>query len=312
LNPEVAEAANIAIKAFIEEKSKRRRSYLAPNWQRMGFTSEQQAGQFLQIADLDTPVSERRMLIAANYHTKATTPTAQRVPPTQHDWETMFGSNNNKRNVTTFMVRATTITARLKAFTASTPPKKRFQIKCTEKLPHIKLPVGLQNECNLNVAVDSCAAMAMGYKQYHKAVADTFPHLIAEYIDFDEQGYQSFEIGGIGESDSIAITAAIIYITDFWHEGTRVKWMFALSDNCSANTLIGFPTIVDLKLEMSMHAGIINSTLLNQSFEMHMKEPARTAAPSSQMQDKSGALKQTLLAGMGLEGPFDPFETAAT
>jgi hypothetical protein len=124
--------------------------------------------------------------------------------------------------------------------------KKRFKMPVSEALLHIKFRIGNKDSLfQLDVAVDTCAAMNLAYKGYHGKIAQQNLQLVAEYIDFRKEGYSMFNVGGIYDDEQgITADAAITYLTLFFHNGEQIKLQFALSDSLTTNTIIGFPSIV--------------------------------------------------------------------
>jgi hypothetical protein len=116
----------------------------------------------------------------------------------------------------------------------------------SEALPHIKFPTGNKDSLfQLDVAVDTCAAMNLAYKGYHGKIAQQYPRLVAEYIDFEKEGYSTSNVGVIDvDEQGVMVDAAITYLTPFFHNGEQVKIQFALSDSLTTNTILGFPSIV--------------------------------------------------------------------
>ena len=88
--------------------------------------------------------------------------------------------------------------------------KKRFKMPVSEALLHIKFRIGNKDSLfQLDVAVDTCAAMNLAYKGYHGKIAQQNPQLVAEYIDFRKEGYSMFDVGGIDDDEQgITVDAA--------------------------------------------------------------------------------------------------------
>jgi hypothetical protein len=101
--------------------------------------------------------------------------------------------------------------------------KKRFKMPISEALLHIKFRIGNKDSLfQLDVAVDTCAAMNLAYKGYHGKIAQQNPQLVAEYIDFRKEGYSMFNVGRIdNDEQGIMVDAAITYLTLSFHNGEQ-------------------------------------------------------------------------------------------
>jgi hypothetical protein len=87
---------------------------------------------------------------------------------------------------------------------------------------------------------------------------------VAIYIDFKQEGYKMFNVGGIeNDEQGLTVDAAITYCTPFFHKGNQVKIQFTLSDSLTTNTILGFPSIIQMKLAMVLHKEYIHSKILN-------------------------------------------------
>jgi hypothetical protein len=158
--------------------------------------------------------------------------------------------------------------------------KKRFKMPISEALSHVKFRIGNKDSLfQLDVAVDTCAAMNLAYKGYHEKIAQQYPQLVAEYIDFRIEGYSTFDVGGIDDDEQgITVDAAITYLTPFFHNGEQVKLQFALSDSLTTNTILGFPSTM-------LHKGYVHSEVFNAQFPVAMRVPNRSSAPANVTQE---------------------------
>jgi hypothetical protein len=57
------------------------------------------------------------------------------------------------------------------------------------------------------------------------------------------------------------------YLTPFFHNGEQVKLQFALSNSLTTNRILGFPSIVQMKLAM------VHSEVFNAQFPVAMRVP---------------------------------------
>ncbi len=104
---------------------------------------------------------------------------------------------------------------------------------------------GKESKFSIAVAVNTCAAMNLAYKTYHTKIYKRYPHLVADYTAFREDGFQMFDIGGIDDDEQgIMANTAITYYTPFFHNTEQIKIQFALSESLTTNTILGFPFIV--------------------------------------------------------------------
>jgi hypothetical protein len=70
----------------------------------------------------------------------------------------------------------------------STSAKKRFKLPVSDSLPHMKFRIGgKDSKFSIEVAVDTCAAMNLAYKNYHTKIYERYPHLVAKYTAFRKE-----------------------------------------------------------------------------------------------------------------------------
>jgi hypothetical protein len=189
-----------------------------------------------------------------------------------------------------------------RVFQAVSSKKKQFKMPISEALPHIKFQIGNKISLfQLHVAVDTCTAMNLAYKGYPKKIAQQYPQLVAEYIDFKEEGYSTFDVGGMDDDEQgITVDAAITYLTPFFHNGEQVKLQFALSDSLAANTILGFPSILLMKLAVMLHKGYVQSEVCNAQFPVAMQVANRSSAPANVTQELTPT---TLLSAANTQDP---------
>jgi hypothetical protein len=95
-----------------------------------------------------------------------------------------------------------------------------------------------------------------------------------------------FDVGGIEDDEQgILVDAAITYLTLFFHNGKQIKLQFALSDSLMTNTIVGFPSIVQIKLARMLHKGYVHFEVFNAQFPVAMRVPNRSSAPANVTQE---------------------------
>jgi hypothetical protein len=184
----------------------------------------------------------------------------------------------------------------------STSAKKRFKMPVSDSLPDMKFRIGgKESKFSIAVVVNTCAAMTLAYKTYHTKIYKSYPHLVAQYTNFRKEGFQTFGIGGIDkEEQGIIVKAAMTYYTPFFHNGKQVKIQFTLSKSLTTNTILGFPSIVQMKLAMLLHKGYIHSEVFNMQFSITMQVPSRSSTPPN----VTGAITPTTLLNQASKNPI--------
>ena len=161
---------------------------------------------------------------------------------------------------------------------------RRMPITSHNELPHIRFPVGSNDEDGslLNL-FDTGAALNTGQLSYHMALKKMRPDLIASYEEFN--GTNPFEpiklCGAIQDPSTYSterhgiLSAVIRYKTPFVINGRAITLDFALGKDVSVNSILGFPSITELQLVMQFRPWPhVSSPILERVFKVEFREAA--------------------------------------
>ena len=119
-------------------------------------------------------------------------------------------------------------------------------------LPGIELWFGthVDNKVGFIYHMDTCAAMNTVNLLVHKWFMTQHPHLVAEYIQFDDS--YPFEllqlhcaVADLNQTEYMhsKLTAIVRYRLHYEKNGKRVLLSFGLGDSVTVNSIVGIPTI---------------------------------------------------------------------
>ena len=115
-------------------------------------------------------------------------------------------------------------------------------VQITQNMPHIRLPIGAgDGKAVLECMTDSCAGLNLGNLAYHKSIYERCPELVHQfgYIK-DYDNIEEFDVGGVASDGARAkVVAVITYKMPYRVNGVPTTMSFALSENTSANTILG-------------------------------------------------------------------------
>ena len=119
-------------------------------------------------------------------------------------------------------------------------PVQPIPLEISPTLPHCNFPIGPSHgKGKLKIAVDSCAGVNIGHLEFHKAMADIFPELVATFKTMQEYGETDINIGGVEVSaTSLKLTHIIEYHTPFRYNGNACTLTFGLSENAAATAIV--------------------------------------------------------------------------
>ena len=163
-------------------------------------------------------------------------------------------------------------------------PTQSIPLEISPTLPHCLIPIGPTfGKGKLKVALDSCAGVNIGHLEFHKAMAETFPELVASFKSMQEYGEREVNIGGVEvSSTSLKFTHIIEYKTPFRYNGTACNLTFGLSEQAAATAIISINFLRKTKAlwsyddaEPNVHLTIWNSTL-----RVYYEPPTRRPIPT--------------------------------
>lgn len=121
--------------------------------------------------------------------------------------------------------------------------------------------------------------------EFHKAMADTFPELVASFKPMHEYGEREITIGGVEVSaTALKLTHIIEYKTPFRYNGTACNLTFGLSEQAAATAIVSINFLRKTKAlwsyddaEPNVHLTIWNTTL-----RIQYEPPTRRTPPTPQ------------------------------
>lgn len=162
----------------------------------------------------------------------------------------------------------------------------RIPLEISPTLPHCQIPIGNQHgRGKLKVALDSCAGVNIGHLEFHKAMSEIFPELVASFKAMEEYGEKEINIGGVEVSaTNLKITHIIEYRTPFRYNGNTCNLTFGLSEQAAATAILSINFLRKTKAlwsyddaEPNVHLTIWNTTL-----KVQYEPPTRREAPTQQ------------------------------
>jgi hypothetical protein len=163
---------------------------------------------------------------------------------------------------------------------------KPFPIRIDNLMPAITLDLGVPPDPSVSLVClyDTCAAVCSGNLLFHQWVITTFPELVHSYEQFDDSNpFEAIKLVGAlkdpAEFDVAShgqLTAVVRYHLPYVTipDDSATVLCIALGADVSVNTILGWPAIADLGLELRLKSELFFSTTFHQSFPL-----SRVAAP---------------------------------
>ena len=160
-------------------------------------------------------------------------------------------------------------------------------------LPCIILTLGPLNDASsvtLAVLWDSCAALNSGNLQFHCWIMHQYPHLVSEFIMFnDHNPFEPIKLSGaVTNPDNYDIdthgqlTGIIRYFTpylDLYNQPITIS--FGLGENVSVNSIIGWPAILDMNMDLSISSMTVISHTLQRNFPITCRQSTLGPPPGT-------------------------------
>lgn len=157
-------------------------------------------------------------------------------------------------------------------------------IRVQPELPHIRLPVGLEeNRLTILSVIDSGGALNLGSYAYHKGVATLYPEVVSELKPWEAYTrIQRIQIFGVSAADvdAVEVTHIIRYKTPFRDGGKPFLVSFGLSETTSCTALLGIPFHVDGKVIPNYATRTVYVTAFNEEFKMEFHIPTVRHTPN--------------------------------
>jgi hypothetical protein len=153
-------------------------------------------------------------------------------------------------------------------------------------LPVLSLALGLGATDNISLTglCDSCGALNTGYTLFHQWIYATYPHLVAEYREFnDKNPFEPIKLLGairhpsdFNETDYGLLTAIIRYKTPYTAtDGKPILLSIALGNDVSTNTIFGLPTLDSLQLTWDFSTNTATSKCCGNTFTIQRRGSKR-------------------------------------
>jgi hypothetical protein len=165
-------------------------------------------------------------------------------------------------------------------------PIKTIPLEISPTLPHCEIPIGpAHGKGKLKVAMDSCAGVNIGHLEFHKAMAEMFPELVASFKPMHEYGERDVTIGGVEVSaNNLKLTHIIEYKTPFRYNGVACNLTFGLSEQAAATAILSINFLRKTKALWSFDDAEpnVHLTIWNTTMRLTYEPPTRRMAPSPQ------------------------------
>lgn len=146
------------------------------------------------------------------------------------------------------------------------------------RLPGCQLRFGKKepNIISFLCHIDTCAAMSTGNLTLHKWVMTTYPHIVAEYTQYDDSNpfdpiRLSVALQDLAGCDALKskLTAIVRYWTPYFdNEGNQQIISIGLGESISVNTIIGLPQLRSWKASVCFHTNTLASATLETEFPL--------------------------------------------
>jgi len=160
-------------------------------------------------------------------------------------------------------------------------------IPVNNSLPTIYLALG-QNASdtavNLGCLFDSCTAVSSGYKLFHWYLVSKYPDIVHSYEECNSSSnpFQPIKLASAVKDTAASngkdilgeLSAVICYYMPYHSsDGQPCVISFALSDIVTVNTIIRWPTIATLGMNLLISEKVMTSIVANQNFPIVNQEP---------------------------------------
>ncbi len=178
-------------------------------------------------------------------------------------------------------VRLSTIMVKIlqQSTTPSPPPLQPFPIRIDNKMPAITFCLGKSPDDSVSLVClyDTCAALSTGNLLFHQWVVTTFPELVHSFVQFDDANpFEAIKLVGavkdpadFDEETHGKLTAVVRYNLPYTDNDSHpIALCIALGADVSVNTILGWPAIEDLGIEMRIKENKFYSSTLDCTFHL--------------------------------------------
>jgi hypothetical protein len=185
---------------------------------------------------------------------------------------------------------------RLSTYNLQNKNLRRMPITTRNELPHLRFPIGTTtNDGSLLNLFDTGAALNTGQLSYHLSQKNSRPNLVNSYEEFN--GTNPFDpiklCGAITDPSTFDTTthgilsAVIRYKTPFSVNGRTFTIAFALGKDVSVNSIMGLPTITELKLEYTFDPEPhFTSSIIERNFNVELREAACSSEVANHLSEE--------------------------
>ena len=156
-------------------------------------------------------------------------------------------------------------------------------------LPGIEMRFGRTDDTEVTFIchVDTCAAMSTGNLQVHEWIMTTYPEIVAEYIQYnDDKPFEPIQLScAVQDLDTVQaehgkLTAIVRYWTRYKIGDTDKHMLlsFGLGAGVAVNTIIGLPTLRQWGSNIDLVSHMLTAPALQIRFKMQY-EPTQLGIP---------------------------------
>ena len=168
----------------------------------------------------------------------------------------------------------------MKSFKAN-PIPRNFRVSITERLPHIKLPIGqpdpdgnYKHNPTMSGIFDTGSGLTIGNLSYWTSVKNTYPDLVEDFGEMTNDENEQIRVGGIEQEGRGATCTHFIEMkTPFTNQGTAVTISIALTEDLSCNLIYGLPLIVKAKMTANLWDKFVYSKVFDTTFKIEYHPP---------------------------------------
>ena len=190
------------------------------------------------------------------------------------------------------------------------------------RLPGIEMRLGTTDDTEVTFIchVDTCAAMSTGNLQLHKWIMTTYPEIVAEYIQYDDNNpFEPIQLSctvqdlNTVQAEHQTLTAIVRYWTQY-KVGDSERHMilsFGLGAGVSVNTIIGLPTLRQWGSSIDLGSNMLTAPALKIKFQLHY-EPTKLGIPIGVEFERKDFIRPGPICAMTLITNLDRKSTAIT
>lgn len=189
-------------------------------------------------------------------------------------------------------------------------------------LPGVEMRLGTTDDTEVTFIchVDTCAAMSTGNLQLHEWIMTTYPDIVAEYIQYDDNNpFEPIQLScavqdlNTVQAEHGKLTAIVRYWTRY-KVGDSEKHMilsFGLGAGVAVNTIIGLPTLRQWGSSIDLGSNMLTAPALKIKFQMHY-EPTKLGIPIGVEFERKDFIRPGPIRAMALITNLDRQSTAIT